>query len=85
MKQKIIKPIIPEEKEMFEGTHPTGPDPVIKNNSKENKAVEEVEEDPNSIIKRLQEELNRTRQIAEQAINENQILRATVKALSQLI
>ena len=46
---------------------------------------EEVKENPDTTIKRLQDELNRTRQIAEQAINENQILRATVKALSQLI
>ena len=46
---------------------------------------EEVKENPDTTIKRLQDELNRTRQVAEQAINENQILRATVKALSQLI
>lgn len=46
---------------------------------------EEIKEDPDTTIKRLQDELNRTRQVAEQAINENQILRATVKALSQLI
>ena len=46
---------------------------------------EEIQEAPESVIKRLQDELNRTRQVAEQAINENQILRATVKALSQLI
>lgn len=85
MKQKIIKPIIPEEKEMLEGIPPTGPDPIVKNNSKENKPVEETEENPDTIIKRLADELNKTRQVAEQAINENQILRATVKALSQLI
>lgn len=46
---------------------------------------EEVKENPDTTIKKLQDELNRTRQVAEQAINENQILRATVKALSQLI
>lgn len=46
---------------------------------------EEVKENPDTTIKRLQDELNRTRQVAEQAINENQILRATVRALSQLI
>lgn len=46
---------------------------------------EEIKEDPDTTIKRLQDELNRTRQVAEQAINENQILRATVRALSQLI
>lgn len=85
MKQKIIKPIIPEEKEMLEGTPPTGPDPIVEKNSKENKPVEETEENPDTIIKRLADELNKTRQVAEQAINENQILRATVKALSQLI
>ena len=44
-----------------------------------------VLENEDVINKELQDELNRTRQVAEQAINENQILRATVKALSQLI
>lgn len=46
---------------------------------------EEVKENPDTTIKRLQDELNRTRQVAEQAINENQILRATIKAIAQLI
>lgn len=44
-----------------------------------------VQEAPESTIKRLTEENAQLRQIAEKALNENQILRATVKALSQLI
>ena len=46
---------------------------------------EQVQESPESVIKRLTEENNNLKRLAENAINENQILRATVKALSQLI
>ena len=46
---------------------------------------EQVQEAPESVIKRLTEENNNLKRLAENAINENQILRATVKALSQLI
>lgn len=44
-----------------------------------------AEEAPESKIKRLESELTQVRQVAETAIKENQILRATVKALAQLI
>ena len=46
---------------------------------------EQVQEAPESVIKRLTDENAQLKQLAEKAINENQILRATVKALSQLI
>lgn len=46
---------------------------------------EQVQEAPESVIKRLTVENADLRRLAEKAINENQILRATVKALSQLI
>lgn len=46
---------------------------------------EQVQEAPESIIARLKEENNQLRKLAENAINENQILRATIKALTQLI
>lgn len=46
---------------------------------------EQVQEAPESVIARLTEENNNLKRLAEKALNENQILRATVKALSQLI
>ena len=46
---------------------------------------EKVQESQDSVIKRLTEDNEQLRRLAEQKINENQILRATVKALSQLI
>lgn len=59
----------------------------MPNNKKETKLnqPEQVQESPESVIKRLTEENNNLKRLAENAINENQILRATVKALSQLI
>lgn len=42
-------------------------------------------ESPESIIARLTEENENLRKLAEKTISENQILRATIKALSQLI
>ena len=44
-----------------------------------------VQETPESTIKRLSEENAQLRQLAEKALDENRVLRATVKALSQLI
>lgn len=44
-----------------------------------------VQEAPESTIKRLSEENAQLRQLAEKALDENRMLRATVKALSQLI
>ena len=46
---------------------------------------QKVKEAEEATIKRLTEENEQLRLIAEKAINENNILRATVKALSQLI
>ena len=61
------------------------PDKKQNINEQENVQPEKVQENPETTIKRLEYELDQARQIAQQAINENQILRATVKALSQLI
>lgn len=49
------------------------------------KSTVEATESPESIIARLTEENRQLKVLAEKSINENQILRATVKALSQLI
>lgn len=46
---------------------------------------QKVKEAEEATIKRLTEENEQLKLIAEKAINENNILRATVKALSQLI
>lgn len=58
--------------------------PEIK---KENKITqpEQVQEAPETTIKKLESELIQVRQVAETALKENQILRATIKALTQLI
>ena len=54
---------------------------------KENKITqpEQVQETPETTIKRLESELIQVRQVAETALKENQILRATIKAITQLI
>lgn len=54
---------------------------------KENKITqpEQVQEAPEAKIRRLEGELTQVRQVAETAIKENQILRATIKAIAQLI
>ena len=51
----------------------------------ENKPKEPVIENPEITIKNLKDENQQLRQVAEKALNENQILRATIKALSNLI
>lgn len=45
----------------------------------------EAKEAPETTIKNLQEENEKLKSMLQQLANENQILRATVKALSQLI
>ena len=45
----------------------------------------QVQENPEAVIARLIDENTRLRKIVENSHNENQILRATVKALTQLI
>ena len=54
---------------------------------KENKVTQpnQIQEAPEATIKRLESELIQVRQVAETAIKENQILRATIKAITQLI
>lgn len=46
---------------------------------------ESVKENPEAQIKRLEEENQQLRALAEKAINENAIMKATIKALSNLI
>ena len=46
---------------------------------------EAVQENPESVIKRLTAELHEVRKLAEKALSENQILRATIKAVTQLL
>lgn len=45
----------------------------------------EVQENPEAIIKRLEEENKHFRMLTDKAVQENNILRATVKALSNLL
>lgn len=45
----------------------------------------EVKEDPEATVRRLSEELEYFKQLAEKAIGEAQILRATIKAITQLL
>lgn len=44
-----------------------------------------AQESPESMVNRLTADNERLRKLAEKTINENQVLRATVKALAQLI
>ena len=46
---------------------------------------QQVTENPDAKIKRLEEENQQLRALAEKAINENAIMKATIKALSNLI
>ena len=47
--------------------------------------TETVMENPEAVIKRLTAELMEVRKLAEKALSENQILRATLKAVTQLL
>lgn len=51
----------------------------------ETKKPTEVQENPDAIIKRLEEENKHLRIVTDKAVQENNILRATVKALSNLL
>lgn len=52
---------------------------------KDKQPTEQVQENPEAIIKRLTEEKQQLLEYLEQSSKENQILRATVRALSNLI
>lgn len=56
---------------------------MTNNNDKE--LTENVKENPEATIKRLEDELTNARAITEKALNENQILRASIKALASLL
>lgn len=58
---------------------------MTNNNDKELTQPESVRENPDATIKRLQDELINTRAMTEKALNENQILRASIKALASLL
>lgn len=61
----------------------------MSQNKAESKTIDaptnNVKENPESTIKRLEQENAQLRQLAESTVKENQILRATVKAMSQLL
>lgn len=61
----------------------------MSQNKAESKTIDaptdNVKENPESKIKRLEQENAQLRQLAESTVKENQILRATVKAMSQLL
>ena len=61
----------------------------MSQNKAESKTIDaptdNVMENPESTIKRLEQENAQLRQLAESTVKENQILRATVKAMSQLL
>lgn len=62
--------------------------PEVKENTNkklETPTIEPAKEAAETELFRVKEELTQLRLIAEKALNENQILRATVKALTQLI
>ena len=52
---------------------------------KDKQTTGQVQENPEATIKRLTEEKQQLIQYLEQTSKENQVLRATVKALSQLL
>lgn len=56
---------------------------MTSNNDKE--LTESVRENPEATIKRLEEELIKARAFTEKIVNENQILRASIKALASLL
>lgn len=56
---------------------------MTENSTKE--LTESFKEDPEATIKRLEDELANAHAIKEKALNENQILRASIKALASLL
>lgn len=50
-----------------------------------NKPIESVQENPESRIQKLEQEVQKMSQITQKALSENEILRAIIKAMAQLI
>lgn len=55
------------------------------NKPENNKPTESVQENPESRIQKLEQEVQRMSQITQKALSENEILRAVIKAMAQLI
>ena len=60
-------------------------EPINTEQATQNTENTQVQENPEAVIARLIDENTRLRKLVENSHNENQILRATVKALTQLI
>lgn len=58
---------------------------MTKNNTKELTQPCHAMENPEAKIQRLEEELTKVRTLAEKTLNENQVLRASIKALASLL
>lgn len=55
------------------------------NKPENNKTTESVQENPESRIQKLEQEVQQMSQITQKALSENEILRAIIKAMAQLI
>lgn len=55
------------------------------NKPENNKPIESVQENPESRIQKLEQEVQKMSQITQKALLENEILRAVIKAMAQLI
>ena len=55
------------------------------NKTENNKPTESVQENPESRIQKLEQEVQQMSQITQKALSENEILRAVIKAMAQLI
>ena len=55
------------------------------NKPENNKPIESVQENPESRIQKLEQEVQQMSQITQKALSENEILRAIIKAMAQLI
>lgn len=55
------------------------------NKPENNKPTESVQENPESRIQKLEQEVQHMSQITQKALSENEILRAVIKAMAQLI
>lgn len=55
------------------------------NKPENNKPIESVQENPESRIQKLEQEVQKMSQITQKALSENEILRAVIKAMAQLI
>ena len=55
------------------------------NKPENNKPTESVQENPESRIQKLEQEVQHMSQITQKALSENEMLRAIIKAMAQLI